>query len=277
MDAPNTGADRDDVIEALGRAGLVSRGVLWLAIGLLAVRLAVHGHADAGEQPDKKGALVAVARQPGGRLLIGALALGFVAMVVWSVIEVVQRRQGSRGGHWGHRLAAAGRVGVYGALAATTIPAVLSGDEQSAGGKAGGSGGGLAPRAFGWPGGRYLVGAVALGLLAAAVLNVARAVTHRYERHWDRSRMRGASSRIASPIEWLGYVGHGLAFALIGWFLLVAAVRFDPLQPTTLDQSLATLVGRSHGPILCFLVAAGVVAWGLCSFAQAMWRMVPAE
>ena len=68
----------------LGRVGLAGRGILYLAIGVLAVRIAT---GDAAESTDKQGALVAIAQQPGGRWLLIVTAVGLVAYALWCLVK----------------------------------------------------------------------------------------------------------------------------------------------------------------------------------------------
>lgn len=259
-------------VEASGRLGLLSRSAIWLLTAALAARLAIEGRSKPGTEPDKGGALQTLARQRIGSVLLVLLMVGFAAMVVWSVVEVVRRRDGKRGGHWNHRLVAAGRTLVYVALASSTLR-LLVGDD-------GGAGAGqerFTARVLGWPGGRILVGAVAGALLASAAFNIYRGVSKRYEKHWDRARMDKRARQLAGPLELAGNLGHALVFALVGWFLLLAAWRFDATEPKSLDESLTTLVQQPNGRWLCLLVAVGMAAWGLNAAAQARWREVPAE
>jgi hypothetical protein len=249
---------------------LASRAAIWLLTGTLAVRLAFEGNPKPGAQPDKSGALHTVARQPFGRLLLLVLLVGFTAMVVWSVAEAVRKRDGERSGHWSHRLVAAGRTAIYASFALSTFQLLTHN-----GGADSGRQEQLTARVLGWPGGRVLVGAVALALLGAAAFNVYRAVTRRYEKHWDRKRMDARARRIAGPVEAIGNVGHALAFALVGWFLALAAWRFDPGEPKSLDESLSTLVHQPNGRPICLLVAAGMIAWALNALAQSRWRQIP--
>lgn len=265
-------SDSERLVEIAGRAGLVSRATIWLVTGALAARLAFEGNAKPGEEPDKSGVLHTLARQPFGRVLLVVLAIGFAAMVAWSVAELARKRDGKRSGHWGHRLVAAGRTAIYASLALSTIQLLLSDKKPNSNKQEE-----LTARALGWPGGRVLVGGVALALLGAAAFNVYRAVSRRYEKHWDKQRMDARARRIAGPVEAIGNVGHAMAFGLLGWFLARAAWQFDPSEPKSLDESLSTLVHEPYGRAMCLIVATGMAAWGLNALAQSRWREIPAR
>lgn len=258
-------------MEWAGRAGLVSRGAIWLTTGALAARLTFEGHAKPGSEPDKNGALHTLARQPFGRVLLLLLVVGFAAMVAWSVAELVRKHDGDRSGDWGHRLVAAGRTAIYGALAVSTLRLLVGDDGGNANRQEE-----LTARVLAWPGGRLLVGGVALALLGAAAFNIYRGASRRYEKHWDRARMDERARRVAGPVEAIGNFGHAMVFGLVGWFLSMAALHFDPTEPKSLDESLSALVREPYGRPLCFVVAAGMVAWACNALAQSRWREIPA-
>jgi len=118
-------AQRDRVVEVAGRAGLLSRAAIWLIMGMLAARLAIVGHPEAGAEPGKKGAVQTLARQPFGRYLLALLLVGFIAMVVWAAVEAVRSRDRGGDPDWRHALVAIGRGAVYAGLALTTMPVLF--------------------------------------------------------------------------------------------------------------------------------------------------------
>jgi uncharacterized membrane protein (DUF2068 family) len=78
-------------------------------------------------------------------------------------------------------------------------------------------------------------------------------------------------------LPWLGTVGHatrGVILALVGLFLVRAAVRFDPHEAVGIDGALHQVATRPYGPFALTLVAVGLLAYGLFSFVEARWREV---
>src|SRR3954452_8235708 len=69
--------------ERLGRLGLTARGVVYCLVGLLAVQVAT-GHR---RKENKDGALEALARQPLGKVLLVALAVGFAGYAAWRLTK----------------------------------------------------------------------------------------------------------------------------------------------------------------------------------------------
>jgi hypothetical protein len=85
------------------------------------------------------------------------------------------------------------------------------------------------------------------------------------------------SHRVRQAFTILGVAGHlarMVIFALIGYFLIKAAIDFDPDKAIALDGALARLGQSSYGPILLGGVAAGLVCFGAYSIADARYRKV---
>ena len=78
-------------------------------------------------------------------------------------------------------------------------------------------------------------------------------------------------------ITWLGTTGHlarGIVFALVGIFLIKAAVDYNAHAAVGLDGALAKIVHRSYGPYALGVVAAGLIAFALYSLSDARFRKI---
>jgi hypothetical protein len=65
-----------------------------------------------------------------------------------------------------------------------------------------------------------------------------------------------------------------VVFGLIGYFLVKAAIDYDPDKAIGLDGALATLGQSSYGPALLGIVAAGLIGFALYSVLDARYRKV---
>jgi hypothetical protein len=71
-------ASERDIAVGLGRFGMVARGVIFLVIGWFLIQAGIHH--DPGQAHGFGGAFLFLLGQPLGRLLMGVIALGFVAL-----------------------------------------------------------------------------------------------------------------------------------------------------------------------------------------------------
>ena len=76
-------AEDSDVVSGLARLGLVSRGIVWLVVGFLALQVAFGSQA----QADKNGAFDTIKDKPLGSLLLVVLAAGFLGYAAWRLLE----------------------------------------------------------------------------------------------------------------------------------------------------------------------------------------------
>ncbi|MDX6223787.1 MAG: hypothetical protein QOE64_163 [Frankiales bacterium] len=251
-------------VEWLARFGLVSRGVIWLIIGLLALQIAVGG----GGEADRKGALRAIASKPLGHTMLVALLIGFCGYAIWRLLEAVAGHRDEEGAkRWVKRAASAGRGVLYGSFAYSVISFLSSGG--------GGKGDNTKPatvRVMSHTGGRWLVGAVGLAVLIGGLVIAVRGVRAKFLE--KLKPLSSAMRTTASLLGRVGLVGRGLVIALVGWFLLHAALIFKASSAKGLDQSLKTLAGQPYGELLLGAAAIGLVSYGLWSFIEARYRKV---
>lgn len=252
-------------VEGLARAGLVARGSLYVLVAAVALQLAT-GHQSI--EPDKHGALEAVARQPLGRLLLSALTVGFAGYAVW---RYVQGLLDSGESGWAKRLGNIARGLLYTSFVVTTLTLVV-----------GAGGGGHDPhkevdvtaRVLSLPVGRFLVGALGLAVLAGGAYQAWRALSQGYWKKLAYDRMRPVVRWVVLSMATLGLAARMVVFGLIGAFLVRAAARFDATEAAGVDEALTRLSLAPHGPELLVLVAAGLAAFGVFSFVEAGYRRV---
>jgi len=123
-------------------------------------------------------------------------------------------------------------------------------------------------------GGREIVFVVGAGVIVGGLAMVVRAFQQKFEDKLDMRRMPSSLRSATSPIGTAGIAARGLVFALIGGFLVDAAVRFQPAKAKGLDASLKTVAHQPFGRILLFVGALGLLAFSLWSFIEARYRKI---
>ncbi|MBP2406942.1 DUF1206 domain-containing protein [Streptomyces syringium] len=254
-------------VAAAARAGLAARGVLYLLIAALALRIAL---LDGGEQADRGGAVQELAEQPFGRVLVWAVGIGLIGMALWRLSETVFGSAGPHGGKAGKRLLSAVRFVFYSVVAGSVI-AFAAGERSSGAGSTDEQSRDATARVLEWPGGQVLVAAVGAGVAAAGVWITIRAATRAYRRHL-RAGMSPATRRTVDVLGVGGGVSRGLVFAAAGGFAVQAAVTYDPEHAKGLDDTLRTFADTPAGPWLLTAIAVGLALFGLFSLALVRWR-----
>ncbi len=263
-------AARGDVVRAGARAGFVARGVLYLLIGILAVRIGLTG---TGEQADKGGALAQVAETPFGAVILWALGIGLVGMALWRLSEALFGSAGPKGDKPTKRAVSAARFVFY-AVSAFFVLSFATGNRSSGAGSTDRQSHDITGRLLDLPAGQWLVGAAAVGFLGAGLWMAGRAVMRKYRKHLTWAAMSKKQQRFMDVTGIAGGVGRGLVFAAIGFFGLKAAIQFDPDEAKGMDDAIRSFAQTPAGPWLLVLVALGLVLFGVFSFGQAKWRDV---
>jgi len=251
-------------VDRLGRLGLAARGVVYVLIGYLALQVATGEH----RRTDRKGALATVAEKPFGKGLLVLLAIGFAGYAVWQLAEAAFGRREEQGAkRTGKRIASAAKGAVYAAFAVSTVALVA------------GSGGGSGDKSVPWtarvlelPLGQELVGLAGAGVVVVGAVLAWRGGRPKFEDELELHRMGQAVRRVAEAVGVAGTVARGVVVALVGGFLVKAAVDFDPKEAKGLDRTLKTVAAEPYGPWLLGAVALGLLAFGVFSFLEARYR-----
>ena len=93
----------------------------------------------------------------------------------------------------------------------------------------------------------------------------------------EKSKVDEMSPKVKTAFTRLGVFGHlarMVVFVLIGYFLLKAAIDYDPSAAISLDGALTKLVEADYGPYMLGVVAFGLIGFGIYSLADARYRKV---
>ena len=261
-------AESNPVLKGFARGGYAANGVVHILIGVIALVIAFGGDGES----DQTGALMAIAKAPFGFLVLWVLAIGLWALGLWNVLAGVLVRAPSQGGSgktdsttdkakqqgskWGQRVSHWGQAVVFiaiGLVAASVALGARADSEQSTENASRG--------VLSIPGGPFVLGAVGLGIGIGGVAFVVMGVMRSFEK-----KMTIPSNGIGPAVKGLGIVGYiakGIALAIVGILLIVAAIRVDPDEAGGLDAAIAALIALPYGPWLAGGVGAGLIAYGV--------------
>lgn len=251
--------------EWLARAGLVSRGVVYAIIGVLALKLAL---GDGGKATNQQGALRTIADRPFGKTLLVLVAIGLAGYALWRLSRAALGHGPEQHDSGSDRVAALASGIAYAILCVTAVK-ILAGASTGSGTPKKATGGVLD-----WTGGPLLVGIAGAVLIGVAGYQAYKGIKKKF---LDDSKTEQMSHNVRRAFTALGVFGHvarGVVFALIGYGLIKAAIDYDPDKAIGLDGALRKLANASYGPWLLGLVAAGLVGFAAYSVADARYRRV---
>lgn len=251
-------------LETAGRIGYAFKGVLYVLLGALAVDAARTG----GSAEGQRGALQTVAEGAFGGVLLTVLAVGLACYALWrlAMAGLDPEREGTDASGIAHRVGYAASGVAYGLLALAAYRIVQGGQAEGGGAQEG------AQTALALPGGRLVLGLVALVVAGFGVVEVVRAYRASF---MDDLSLSGEAARHRDTVRALGRAGltaRGVVYGVIGAALAVAAYRSDPDQAVGLDGALATLRDQPYGPVLLGVVGLGLAAYGLYCGVNARYR-----
>ena len=252
IDALPADLARESPFQLLTRLGFVARGILYIVVGFLAI--------DAGRTEDLTGALEYLGRGR-GRVLLAIMAVGMAIYGIWRVADAALGMENP--GHDGkayRKRAAAGLVGVTYLLLAYKAVSLFRGTSTDGGGTQQQAG-----KALDLPGGEWVLGILALGVIAAGVFQIVKAFKCKFMRRLDPKAQRPF-------VRWLGRIGYsarGAIFMAIGWLILRAAMESSASKAGGMEQALDLFKGP-----LEYAVAAGLMLFGAFSLVEARYRRI---
>ena len=258
--------------ERLARMGLAARGVLYLVLGVLAVQIAF---GDRGEEASQSGALNEVADQPFGSVLIWLIVVGLFGYALWRLVTALLGARSDPSATEGKDRVKALAEGIgYGSVAVVALRIALS--DGSSGGSSGGGGGAEENTAtvLSWPGGQLLVGAAGLLVIGVGIYFIWEGWRTKFTDELKLHEVGPTARKVVVQLGRTGRIARGIAFVLIGGFLVAAAVTYDADKAKGLDGALKSLVDEPYGVVLLVLVGLGLVAYGCYGLAESKLRRV---
>lgn len=235
------------------RVGFAARGIMYLLIGLLSLRL--------GRSEDGSGAMEYL-DSGAGKVLLAIMAAGFFAYAAWRMIEAWLDSEG----HGSDAKGTAARLGgaasglIHVALGLTAVKLAAGGSDSGSGAEGG------AATALSFPGGQTLLVVAAVLLLAAGLYQLGKAAKADFLRHLDPEAAR-------QPwVKWVGrggYAARGVVFAIMAWFLWQAGREASASKAGDMGEALASLPET-----LQMIVAAGLFLFGVFSLVEARYRRI---
>ena len=116
--------------------------------------------------------------------------------------------------------------------------------------------------------------AIGAGVICVGLYNGYRGITRKFEEKLRSGELGPGLRRFVVAVGVLGHLARMVVFSIAGWFLIKAALEFDPKKAVGLDGALAELAQQAYGRMLLFTVAVGILAYGVYAVVESRYRRV---
>jgi hypothetical protein len=252
--------------KALARFGFVARGILYGLIGVLALDVAF---GQGGANASQAGAMQTVAHQPFGEWLLIGVTIGLAGYAAWRLVEAATGRGIDDSA--GDRVVALVSGIVYLSFTVLAIR-VLTSPSHNAGQKP--KAGSAASDALSLPGGQIVLGIAGAVLVGVGLFQLYKGLSQKFVEDANTGQMSETTRHAYTLLGVTGYIARAAVFGLVGGLMLKAAYDNAGHEAKGLDGALQRLVHASYGPYLLAAIAAGLIAFGLYSLADARFRRI---
>jgi hypothetical protein len=219
---------------------------------------------------DTKDALRALLAQPFGHVLVALVVAGLLCFAAWRLAQALLDAD-----HRGREVKALGRRAVYGVaalfymgFAAVALSTMLGWDQS-------GSSDQIARDWTAWmlakPFGQWIVGAIGAAITAIGVGIGVAGLWGELRRRLD---LKAEERRLIVAVGRFGFVARSLVFAMIGLFLLYAALDSNSREAKGFAGALRLIQHQPHGSLLLGVTAAGLLAFGIYGVAEAAFGRI---
>ena len=244
--------------------GFVAKGLVYVLMGTIALLAAL---GQRGAHPaDKQHAVHTLEALPGGRILLGLVAIGLTAYALMRIAQGLLDTE-SRGHGAG---AIVRRVGlvinglIYGGLIAYAAHGALHRGEEQAGAERT-----WIRRTLRVPGGEALVLLIGSIIIGAGIYTLYQAFTSKFLETIDLEAIGPTRRILVRRAGQLGYAARGCVMTLIGSYFVHASFGAKPTRTGSTEDALNVLA--KMGPGVLGVVAGGLVAYGLFALVQSRY------
>ncbi len=211
--------------------------------------------------------------QPFGSVLVGVVIVGLLAFAAWRVLQATRDVD-----HHGRELKGLVIRGgllvggfTYGALAFFALGLLVSGLKSSGGSSGGGQAKDLLATLLSWDHSNLLVYVVALVPLALGIVHIIKGYKASFEKYFEADE---DVMKYVRPVSRFGLIARGVAFIEIAVLLAVSGSSYQAMHPPGMKDALNGLQDLPAGGLVLLIVALGLIAFSVYSFAQAAWRRI---
>jgi hypothetical protein len=251
----------------LARLGYVAKGVVYAAIGFLALREVL---GVGGRTTDPTGVMQVMAAQPFGGIMLALLAVGLACYALWKVVQGTADPDGKGSDAHGlvRRVGYVGSGVIYGVLAYTAAQSIFGAEDTSEDAAA------ASAMAIQPPLGPILVGLVGTIVIGVGLYQLYAAYKEKFRDDLRREQMSDLEVRWVLYAGRFGTAARAVAIGVAGAFLLLAALHSDPSKTHGLGAALESVQRQPLGPYMLGVISFGLIVYGAFMFAIAHYRRI---
>ena len=268
--APAATAATHRWIVATAKFGYLAKAMVYGVIGIMALLAAAHS---GGRATGSRGAFLAILSQPFGRALLGILAAGLAAYAMWRFAQAFldADHSGADAKALVVRLGKAGTGLIYAGLSYSALRIFLglrtspSDDQQAKSWTA---------LLLSEPYGPWLVAAAGGAVIALALHELYVVYRGSFA---DKLKLEEMTVTMRTFVLRCGQIGHtarAVVFAIIGLFLISAAIHSDAREARGLGGALLALERQPYGDWLLAAVALGFLAYAAYLLLLVFYRRI---
>jgi hypothetical protein len=209
--------------------------------------------------------------QPFGQAMLWVVAIGLLGYVLWRFVQAFMdpEHKGDDATGLARRFGLAVSGITYLALSIFTFRLIMgSGSSGSSGSQK--STGMLMQ--YEW--GIWVIGLIGAVFIGVGCYHLYRAYAIKFSDDWKTHEMDPAVCKWSIRLSRFGIAARAVAFALIGWFFIQAALQADPSEARGLEGALRTFYEQPYGQVWLGLIGFGFLCYGLYCVINARFKRI---
>jgi type IV secretory pathway VirB2 component (pilin) len=221
-----------------------------------------------------RGALQEIEKKPFGKVALATVAFGLIGYVLWRWIQAIADadRKGTEMKGIALRISYFFSGVVYAGLAYTAAKILIDVDEPDS--SSSDTQETWIARVMTVPFGRTLVILTGSFVIGFGLYQIYKGVRTKFRKRLKLKEMNETKDNWATWSGRIGYAARGVVFCIIGFFVIQAAVNFNPDEAKGLDEALQSLAENYYGAWALGIVAVGLIAYGFYMLVEARYRRI---
>ena len=250
--------------ERFARFGIGTKGFVYILIGGLTAAAAF----GRGQKTDSSRALEFLSNQPLGLVLIGITVLGLCGLVFWRFYQAFKDPEDKGNDFKG----IANRIGYFSSgffycfLIVSGVEILLNSNSGSGNSKET-----LVAKLLDETYGQIMVIAISLIFLGKAIYQFWRAFSGKFKDKVKATGHKIATRKFILYTGRIGYTARGIVISIIAYLTFSAALHYDSNKAGGTEEAFH-FVQNEFGTFILFLIAAGLLSYGIFMLIKARYR-----